>query len=344
MTPKISVVMGVFNGESYLDAAISSIAEQTFTDFEFIIIDDGSTDSTATILEQWAAKDPRLQIITNKKNLGLTRSLNIGTAQASGEWIARQDGDDRSMPTRFARQMEFLQQNPTVELLGTGCWIIDEQGRRQPEARFVPDSHIMITWYMLTQNPFFHSSIICKRQLITENPYDETITFAQDYELWGRLLKKCRGANLPEPLIESRRHPQSTSTTQFNQQQQNSFLTIESQLYDLIPGHKWSAKSLLPLRNIVENPWPDPKETSQDWSLLLKIFQAFKHKHQQDKTQLASLQQQLMERLALSLTSRAGATLNRELFFTVWHSLGIQFFTVLSKTLFLRCIRYFQKG
>ena len=103
--PKVSVVMSAYNGERYLREAVESILNQTFNDFEFIIIDDGSTNSTGQILSSYAAQDPRIVLIRNRENIGLTKSLNKGLALARGEYIARMDADDVSLPNRFSEQV-----------------------------------------------------------------------------------------------------------------------------------------------------------------------------------------------------------------------------------------------
>jgi len=115
--PKISVIMSVYNGEKYLREAIESILNQTFRDFEFIIINDGSTDKTSEILSSY--NDPRIVIINNKRNIGLTKSLNKGLKMVKGEYIARQDADDVSLPERLERMVNFLDMNRDVGLLGS---------------------------------------------------------------------------------------------------------------------------------------------------------------------------------------------------------------------------------
>ena len=127
VNPIVTVLMSVYNGERYLNEAIDSILAQTFTDFEFLIIDDASTDSTPKILHSY--DDPRIRIVTNEENLGLTKSLNKGLALAQGEYIARMDADDISLPERLMMQLNFLIDNKTVPLVGSGAIMIDEDGK-----------------------------------------------------------------------------------------------------------------------------------------------------------------------------------------------------------------------
>jgi len=125
--PEVTVLMSVYNGEKYLREAIDSILNQTFTDFEFLIVNDGSTDRTAEILRSY--DDPRIIIINNEKNIGLTKSLNIGLRMAKGEYIARMDADDVSMPERLQKQIELLNQKKNTGLVGTYYTIINEKGK-----------------------------------------------------------------------------------------------------------------------------------------------------------------------------------------------------------------------
>ncbi|MBZ0310357.1 MAG: glycosyltransferase, partial [Anaerolineae bacterium] len=127
--PEISVVMSVYNGEAYLKQAVESILNQTFPDFEFIILNDCSIDRTANILQDYAERDSRIKILHNEQNLGLTASLNRGLRAAQGAYIARQDADDISLPTRFAEQVHFLNQNPDVVLVSGNIEQINAAGQ-----------------------------------------------------------------------------------------------------------------------------------------------------------------------------------------------------------------------
>ena len=141
--PKVSVVMSVYNGERYLSEAIESILQQTFTDFEFIIVDDGSTDGTGSILGN--CTDSSIVHLRNRENIGLTRALNRGLEVASGEFVARQDVDDVSFPSRLARQVSYLEKNPSVGVLGTQMEMVDES-KRVVRTYKAPCSHSLIVW------------------------------------------------------------------------------------------------------------------------------------------------------------------------------------------------------
>src|SRR5687768_10604451 len=129
MLPSISVLMSVYNGARYLSQSIESILAQTFSDFEFIIIDDCSSDSTPQILNEYARQDSRIRIIRNSENKGLTASLNIGLTQAQGRYIARQDADDISLPQRFEKQIHYLEAHPETIVVSSNIGIIDNTGQ-----------------------------------------------------------------------------------------------------------------------------------------------------------------------------------------------------------------------
>jgi glycosyltransferase involved in cell wall biosynthesis len=121
--PLVSIIMSVYNGESFIAPSVESILKQSYQNFDFIVVDDGSTDRTAIILKSFS--DPRLKILTNEKNVGQTRSLNLGLKVAQGKYIARQDADDISKPDRLGLQIEFMEQYGNVGLLGTDYEIVD---------------------------------------------------------------------------------------------------------------------------------------------------------------------------------------------------------------------------
>jgi len=202
--------MSVYNGERYLSEAVESILNQAFTDFEFIIINDGSTDSTADILR--AYDDPRLRII-EQANVGLTRSLNRGIALARGEYIARMDDDDISLPERLTRQVAFLDIHPNIGVVGTSCRIVDELNNREWEQR-VPLSDEELHRHLIRGNPFVHTSVVMRKSVLRAvGGYNEAYPYSQDYELWVRLATHTRLANLPEVLVVRRYHWGTVSTT-----------------------------------------------------------------------------------------------------------------------------------
>lgn len=204
MAPRVSVIMGIKNGERFLRESVESIVAQTFNDFEFIIIDDGSTDRTAEILKEFSQKDSRVKIITNPQNLGLTKSLNIGIRAASGEYIARMDADDIAMPERFEKQVKFLDENSGHTLVGSWAQVIDEKGSDVRELKY-PTADTELKKTLIKLNPFIHASIMMRRSALDQTGlYDEAWRYGQDYELYFRIAKNFKMANISELLLKHR--------------------------------------------------------------------------------------------------------------------------------------------
>jgi GT2 family glycosyltransferase len=197
--PRVSVVLPIYNGEAFLTEAIDSILQQSFGDFELIAIDDGSTDGSAAILD--AVRDPRVRVI-HQPNAGLAASLNRGISLARGTYIARHDHDDVSLPTRFARQVQFMEQNPDCALVGTRAEIRSDD---RPATRFHdhPGDDAALRFELLFDNPFVHSSVMLRKRAVESVGGYSTDPLRQppeDYELWSRLARSYQVANLPERL------------------------------------------------------------------------------------------------------------------------------------------------
>jgi len=202
MKPTISVVMSVYNGEKYLKKSVQSILDQTFENFEFIIIDDGSTDKTLEILESY--DDLRIKIIS-QKNIRLTKSLNKALSLSNGEFIARIDADDYAMPDRFEKQLYFLQHKTDVVLVGCNALLIDEYGKQIGKAEF-PNEHVeLVTQLEKGMSGFPHSSFFFRNEVVRQiGGYNERYIKAQDKYLLLRLCQKYRIACISKPLIALR--------------------------------------------------------------------------------------------------------------------------------------------
>jgi glycosyltransferase involved in cell wall biosynthesis len=205
LLPNVSVLMSCYNGVKFLSEAIESILAQTFTDFEFILIDDGSTDDTLRIIKDYAAKDKRILVI-EKKNTGLTNSLNVGIRAARGKWIARLDQDDVALPTRLQDQISFISKNLKVVLVGTGCIEIDEKGRIVGNHLYPNDRNRLERMFKRAGGTFPHSSAFFRRdKAIAVGGYCERI-FTEDLDLWFRLSEIGDIACLPAKLVLIRKH------------------------------------------------------------------------------------------------------------------------------------------
>lgn len=209
--PQISVIMAVYNAQPYLAQAIQSILTQTFTDFEFIIIDDGSTDGSSDVLAQTAAVDSRL-IIVRQENAGLTRACQIGVNMAKGTYIARMDTDDVAFPDRFARQVAALTADPTIVALGTQVQLIDTEGRALKVMQ-APLSHQEIDRQHISgkgQSRICHPTVMMRTDAVRQvGNYNVKFQTSQDIDLFLRLAEIGKVANLPEALLSYRQHAAS---------------------------------------------------------------------------------------------------------------------------------------
>ncbi len=205
--PLISVVMAVYNGASYLKPAIDSILQQTYPHFEFIIIDDGSTDSTASILQHHEQLDRRIKVYT-QTNQGLPKSLNRGLQLARGQYIARMDADDISLPERFAKQVEFMENHPDVGICGTWIKTLSDTGEGYIN-QYPADGKAIQYWLLFGTGLSHPTAMFCREYLERYNlQYDPAFTYCQDFELWVRASNHFQLANILEVLLLYRVHPQ----------------------------------------------------------------------------------------------------------------------------------------
>lgn len=207
MSPKVTVLMPVYNGERYLREAIDSVLCQTFRNFEFLIINDGSTDGTVGIVNSFT--DPRIRLVHNETNLGRCATPNKGLDMAQGEYIARMDCDDISLPTRLEKQVDFLNANPDVGLCGT--WIRLFMGAENIIE--YPLTHDAIKCQLLLGCQLAHSSVMLRKNVFTDHQlyYDVNCKLAEDYDLWTRSSYVTHLANIPEILVKYRWHTEQIS-------------------------------------------------------------------------------------------------------------------------------------
>jgi len=271
--PKVSVVMSVYNGERYLREAVESILNQTFTDFEFIIIDDGSTDSTWQILTAYAMRDPRIVLIRNEKNVGLTKSLNKGLALARGEYIARQDADDVSLPQRLERQVAFLDNHAEFALVGCRPLLIDKAGNTS-SIKQVPTDWNVLRAALLIENVLCHGSVVLRRVCLeTVGFYREFFRAAQDYDLWLRIIEQYPVANLAEPLYRLREHPGSVNRVRWAEQVAFAQLALE-----LAEQRKSAGVDMLGLRLAARLTEKNAHGSMQQWMQTRKTMARVRHR------------------------------------------------------------------
>lgn len=214
--------MPTYNGEKFLRPAIESILNQTFRDFELIVIDDGSTDGTPSILSEF--KDERIVVLKNASNLGIAGATNRGLAAARGEYVALQDHDDISLAHRFQTEVKFLEAHPQIALIGSAATLINEEGVAYGDFP-LPCDEIDIKWRLLfAGDPFHYTSLMVRRSALLDiGGYgeDPSFQFSEAYDPLSRLAMRFRMANLPEPLVLWRRHAGATSIRNVQQQQRS---------------------------------------------------------------------------------------------------------------------------
>lgn len=204
--PRISVIMPAYNAARYLRQAVTSILDQTFPDFEFIIIDDGSTDASAEILSEFASVDHRVRVLS-RTNTGIVGALNDGIAIARGELLARMDADDIAISSRFERQIAYLDTHPKCVAVGSSVFIMDEDGN-EIVLDSEPTEHEQIEEKLLNgQGSLCHPTVVMRTEIVRRvGAYREQYRLAQDMDLFLRLGELGRLANIREPLLRYRWH------------------------------------------------------------------------------------------------------------------------------------------
>jgi hypothetical protein len=222
--------MPVFNGGDYLRPAIESLLVQTMRDFELLVVDDGSTDGSGDVARSYG--DPRIRVIENGRNLGLTASLNRGLREARAALVARQDADDLSVPSRLEAQAELLDRRTEIALLGSQAGVIDAAGR---DAGYIARSceHDSIRWELLFDNAFVHTSVMFRREVVLGElgGYDVGHRYGEDFALWSRLVRTHVSANTDRVLVRCRAHGGSMTTTLAEANLRENEATIAANLY-----------------------------------------------------------------------------------------------------------------
>ncbi|GAG00685.1 unnamed protein product, partial [marine sediment metagenome] len=231
--PKVTVLMSVYNGEKYLREAIDSILNQTFKDFEFLIVNDGSTDSSRDIVLSY--NDPRIRLVDNEKNIGLTGSLNKGLRLAKGEYIARMDADDISTPDRLGKQVAYMNTHPEKALLGGQAIVINSRGDTITRWHDIIEPGLL-RWSLLFGNQFIHSAVMLCSTLLRAHrlSYDCVLPCAQDYDLWQRISQFSSVANLADVVIYRREHSRSISAGDSQGQKKTALMVTGRGISELL--------------------------------------------------------------------------------------------------------------
>lgn len=262
--PEITVLMSVYNGANTLGPVMESILNQTYGDYEFLIINDGSKDDTENILREYASQDQRIRII-DQENVGLTKSLNKGIKLARGQYIARQDADDCSKPRRLEIQLKLFKKIPKVNLIGSNSEDhYDDLGEIHEWGYFAPET---LKKVVFQRTPFPHSSVMMRTGVVRElGGYNESYQTTQDAELWMRFAKNGAILMCADKLIERHIHKNSISSTKQFQQWKDGFDARRR-----LAPNKWKTAYLVLARQVLYYIFPE--------SILLKL-KAFKGKLQ----------------------------------------------------------------
>lgn len=234
MTPRVTVLLPVYNGGELVRGAIESVLAQTYPDFELLVVDDGSSDGSAEVLGSYG--DERIRVLRNEENRGQVRSLNRGLGEARGAYVARLDQDDVCMPRRLERQVAALDREPGVAVVGTWMDLYDDEGRLAWELRGTIDDSAEFTFLILTNRlPLAHPTVMFRLAPVRElGGYDPSVRYAEDQDLWRRLaLAGYEARVLREPLLRYRIHAEQQSQRNWQEQQANNNRALERFIAEL---------------------------------------------------------------------------------------------------------------
>jgi glycosyltransferase involved in cell wall biosynthesis len=276
--------MPVYNGEPHLVDAIESILEQSYKNFEFLIIDDGSIDGSSLIINKYQKLDARINSIRHPENMGLIATLNTGLRAVQGKYAARMDQDDISLPDRFLHQVEYLEMCSEVGLLGCKVRQIDDTGRVVSIPPMFEDD-LFIRWHIFFHNPFRHPTVMLRKSVLDQSglQYDPADENAEDFGLWSRLLLHTKGANLPEVLLHYRIHPESMSRRNWNAQRQKAADIACSAVLRHLPDIQLPADQVRQFSYAMLGISSQAKrQRSRLMNVYLKIWSEFQRKHQNE--------------------------------------------------------------
>lgn len=277
MNPLVSVVIPAYNEEKYIRQSIDSIIQQTYTNWEIIIVDDASTDCTRKIALDYQC--PRIHIYTCPSNKGPGAAQNIGFSHSRGGLIAVLAGDDQAMPDRLSTQVEYMMNNPDVAVLGTGYVVIDEYGVtiNTVKQHSIP---LEIKWNLLFSNPIAAPTVILRSKAIREcGQYDQSIRFGEDMELWGRIASNWNIATIPTPLIKYRVHAHSlTNTTGFKLKQYYAGIVVQKNIQSLTKKIIENDVAEL-LASWLVTPYPNSRISNTAIDVILKCLLYFENNY-----------------------------------------------------------------
>jgi len=319
----VSVVMSVYNEEKYIAEAIESILNQTYEDFEFIIINDGSTDNTATIIQSFS--DPRIRFINHKENKNQAVRANEGITIAKGKYIARMDGDDIALENRFEYQVGYLDAHPEISIVGSQYDYIDSNGHLSYNTtKKLPCDSVDLKAYALMFCPFIHSSVVFRKSIFEKNQYNPDYFVAQDYDFFTSVLSQYDGYNINEALVVYRLH----SNNVHHQKRKTTIQFVQEIIHNYAASNKieLTTNDLEYLLQISEsNPITLDKAALLNLDRWMQEFFLKKELNNKfDAASLKLLQQAIWKELFWKIDKAAIPTFNKLLF----NHFGIQFFSL----------------
>lgn len=270
--PLVSVIMPVYNAEKFLADAIDSVLSQTHSDLEFLIFDDGSTDSSASIIASYATKDERIIPTYATVNSGYVKHLNDGILRSRGEFIARMDGDDISMPERFSIQLNFLNENPRVIAVGTASTVINADGAELHQSGRI-ECPVCLRWQSFFVNPLAHPTVMFRRSRVMQlGLYNVERMPAEDYDLWTRLARVGDIANVNVPLLKYREHISSVSKVKAVEQKRNSIRAQQDHWWSFCKL-QLSESAILVLKSLHKKPMlMSPSSIREAYYAILRLY------------------------------------------------------------------------
>ena len=274
MKPEISVITTVINCEKYIEESVRSIAAQTFTNFEHIIVDDGSTDGTAEILYRLAEKDKRIKFIELGENLGRVRSLNLALESSNGKFIAIQDADDVSLPERFEEQLKYFNTHPDCVLLGSDITVVDKDLNILSEP-VRPESDGEIRFNLIFRCTLANPSIMYRKEILDKNNiiYEEDFPFAEDFRIFTHIIKFGKVYNLNKRLILYRNHDINSSNKNVNSIRDNSAKVTADNFKE--KGIIINIEDAIRIRRLISLKNYEDKHLLRDMKLIFKVIRSF---------------------------------------------------------------------
>ncbi|MDQ3534956.1 MAG: glycosyltransferase [Bacteroidota bacterium] len=277
---KVSVLMPVYNAGIYLHDSIDSILKQSYTDFEFLIINDGSSDDSEKIIKSYS--DPRIRFYTNEINLGLIATLNKGLSLAKGEYIVRQDADDISLLNRLEVQVDFMDKHQDLLMLSSNAIIIDHNSEVTGESD-LPSNEIRLRFRMLFKCGIFHTSAIFRKVALQKFnlKYDSAYPHTEDYKLWSELSRHGSIHILDDKLVKYRTHPESISSRNKKQQEEIAAKVVKENVEHI--GVDINIQEAERLRGLFRSTGIDRNFLKNDLELLLRIIKNFDAKYREEE-------------------------------------------------------------